>query len=495
VRSRSIIIGAAFLLTILFLVCFGTLPSFRSDLQSTPQTVEERVRQMIDSNGDFILSFPEYRRALKRIITGVFSKQYSFNIDGNTVVDSNDLSRAVNAMRYLLSCGDGSVNAPESCDDSNTLSGDGCSATCITEEVQASSSEAATIGTCTLVSADHLTAEVKNLTREQCIAEQARWCPSHIDATVLYSEVGWGGSIPLYCNGPVRSCNIITARTGPNVSGFFETATHPDACITKHRLMCAGVTFAGKPVEFDGKIIAICQATSNFCSDDDTEKYINFPGQIDTERTYYPIIPSSNPPVTSHQSTTDQCVISVSGISSSCSGPYCFVQQKQCLGQLVSSLPSFAVQPISPLVPCFSGCSDGYCRVALGAYSADPFVSQFTCTLEPVSNGYDALSTRLNHAENLITTNQSASATECIKFAAVRYGARTKLLDALIARSVPRDLVEQIAAHQLLQTKWGYNLPSSTNEVWNRDDAVHFLEASDSLFSRRILDVYHRFGQ
>ena len=34
---------------------------------------------------------------------------------------------------YVVTCGDGNVDAPETCDDGDRLDGDGCSATCQTE--------------------------------------------------------------------------------------------------------------------------------------------------------------------------------------------------------------------------------------------------------------------------------------------------------------------------------------------------------------------------
>ena len=56
---------------------------------------------------------------------------YVSGIDNNGQIKCKPLSSGPS-----LVCGDGIVTAPETCDDGNTVSGDGCSATCSVEEAQ-----------------------------------------------------------------------------------------------------------------------------------------------------------------------------------------------------------------------------------------------------------------------------------------------------------------------------------------------------------------------
>ena len=97
--------------------------------------VHMRVKEFADTDHDRILSAREIRKALSAIIRGVIGRNGTYDITRDGVVDRGDTREALRVFRLLLvaACGNGTIDAGESCDDSDTVNGDGCDATCTVE--------------------------------------------------------------------------------------------------------------------------------------------------------------------------------------------------------------------------------------------------------------------------------------------------------------------------------------------------------------------------
>ncbi len=120
---------------IVFLVKKGSFSSIRGELLAPDTTVYERVRTMVDINpADFTLTKREMKTAMVTAITKVIiGTDLTYDFSGNGAISKNDLRLFLSAIQYLLTCGNGQITSPETCDDGNTRNEDGCSAICTTE--------------------------------------------------------------------------------------------------------------------------------------------------------------------------------------------------------------------------------------------------------------------------------------------------------------------------------------------------------------------------
>lgn len=105
--------------------------------------VNMRVKEFADTNHDHVLTAREIRKALASVLRGVIGKNGTFDVTNDGNVDREDTRETLRVFRLLLGavCGNGNVDAGESCDDGNTTVNDGCSAVCTVESGYSCSGE------------------------------------------------------------------------------------------------------------------------------------------------------------------------------------------------------------------------------------------------------------------------------------------------------------------------------------------------------------------
>ncbi len=93
---------------------------------------DDRVLTLIDTNRDSIATVQEMRAGIVAVVMAKVTQNLSYDLDGNSVVNVQDVRQFIASIRALLSanCGNASVEAGEQCDDGNTLETDQCSNTC-----------------------------------------------------------------------------------------------------------------------------------------------------------------------------------------------------------------------------------------------------------------------------------------------------------------------------------------------------------------------------
>ncbi len=138
-RLPSLRIGIIIVLLIVAILLgskTGAFSRIKGELTTADTTVYERVRVLIDIEPtDSVLTKREMKRAMIAAITKVIGgTDMAYDLSENNVLNKNDLRLFLNAIQYLLTCGNGQMTSGEACDDGNTLSGNGCSAICTIEE-------------------------------------------------------------------------------------------------------------------------------------------------------------------------------------------------------------------------------------------------------------------------------------------------------------------------------------------------------------------------
>jgi cysteine-rich repeat protein len=131
--SSSLLLGA----TTLVIIGLFSLESLSGSwvlrgslLPSTPSS-EERIVSLCDTTPrDGEVTIREMKHGLIRILQGVMAKENQMDFTGDGITNRLDLVRALAVFSTLLSCGNGIVDAHETCDDARRKSGDGCSAVC-----------------------------------------------------------------------------------------------------------------------------------------------------------------------------------------------------------------------------------------------------------------------------------------------------------------------------------------------------------------------------
>ncbi len=98
-------------------------------------SIDMAMHMRADTNSDGVLSARELRVSLVDILRGVLLKRDGYDIDGDGTVNRADLTHAKQSLRRLLTatCGNGTREGSETCDDGDTDAGDGCSTTCRVE--------------------------------------------------------------------------------------------------------------------------------------------------------------------------------------------------------------------------------------------------------------------------------------------------------------------------------------------------------------------------
>ena len=513
VRRISIVIVGGF---VALGIIFGTgMLSLQGSLLN-PTEIARSLKLRADTDANGVLSTKEIRKSLIAIIRGVILGHQTEDIDGDGAVDRADIRATTQAFRSLLSasCGNGVLDVDEDCDDGNTTAGDGCSAQCSIEPGYTCSGTPSVCSAtkCVFVTPTYDIDHVTNVQgQSDCDALAAAWCPDHIDSTVFFRVNDQSPATPTYCRGASRSCNLITSRTDTQASGQFDARLHPAECVSHFFSQNAvNIPDTLSVVEFGsfsplqaGEPLYIPEAIYTACEDTDAPNILGFPGVIRTE-TYPKKLYSAHYPDRSYPSIrealSDTCVVKSPTVAAqnvpSCYGPYCYVHQRSCVGEDHFPLYSYAIQtqldptvyPNAPhqWVPCFTGCSQGFCQD-----DAD-FLAQFHCTDQRATDGSQPFSVRLNYVQNFLLSDTSQAATDCIKYDAVNYGARRTLLDALLARGVSRDFVDQIAAYRLLnELSITSTIRSTDPEAWNVNDAIVFLQESNTLFSNGVLNAYN----
>ncbi len=132
--KKFLLLAIAVLVVVLGSAYFGNAVLRGSILGDV--AVDAALKVRADTNGDGVLSPREIRKSLFDIIRGVLLHRPEYDIDGDGTVNRADLTIAKQSLRRLMtaSCGNGTVEAGEQCDDQNIGSGDGCSAACRVED-------------------------------------------------------------------------------------------------------------------------------------------------------------------------------------------------------------------------------------------------------------------------------------------------------------------------------------------------------------------------
>ncbi len=131
--SSSLLLGAITLLIIglFFGESWSRSPLFRGSLLSSTPSSEEYIVSLCDTTPrDGEVTIREMKQGLMHILQGVMVRESQMDFTGDGITNRLDLVRALAVFRTLLSCGNGIVDAHETCDDARRKSGDGCSAVC-----------------------------------------------------------------------------------------------------------------------------------------------------------------------------------------------------------------------------------------------------------------------------------------------------------------------------------------------------------------------------
>ncbi|MBP9850805.1 MAG: hypothetical protein KBC47_03885, partial [Candidatus Peribacteraceae bacterium] len=144
-----LIAGAIGVVVVLGIASFSSSRFLTGSLLS-PTDIAFLLKNRADTNEDFVLTAREIRKELVRIIRDVIMQRAAGDINGDGVTSRADTSAAITAFQALLAatCSNSIVEAGERCDDGDTQSGDGCSATCAIESGY--SCTTATPNVCTL---------------------------------------------------------------------------------------------------------------------------------------------------------------------------------------------------------------------------------------------------------------------------------------------------------------------------------------------------------
>ena len=120
-------------MTILGIVAIVTIALFGGSLRGS--VLDDRVLGLSDQNRNGMLSVGEMRRGIVAVFRGIFTNNLAYDLNESSTTDRSDLRLFIQSIRSYLTavCGNGAMEAGEKCDDGNTVSGDGCSSTCVAE--------------------------------------------------------------------------------------------------------------------------------------------------------------------------------------------------------------------------------------------------------------------------------------------------------------------------------------------------------------------------